>query len=399
MYETPYLLVVYMCNKVPCKLPYKLLALMFPIPNTLLNITIVLASTTTTMVEEFSITLPSNVLSKEDPNNSPSKFVTRLNKTIQLSGAWEVAATRLQLQNRWYNFPKSQMLGVYVRDIRTASNDAYDVSAGTERLTTSSEEQRFNQSASQWKNATWATDGFLKNMNYRCVTFPAGVYTSIEHIGFTLCSQIHMAFYDCFEDLELEYAYFTNEHGGYVKINNVSDPYATAQYATRIVSLVDPGDLDVMEVLGFAAAMTGVFKSDKVPFKYYGTVQVPAKQQLASHEKADLYRYCHIVSKVVDKPTVPMVRQLMLYADIAALRNVGNLEAQLLDSVVVHANVGEYEDALRGVTPNYVPVYRNTFSTIEIELTDYAGDRLLFPNNYNSPVIVTLRFRRAKSNK
>jgi len=93
-----------------------------------------------------------------------------------------------------------------------------------------------------------------------------------------------------------------------------------------------------------------------------------------------------------------MVRQLMLYADVAALRNVGNIEAQLLDTVVVHAKYGEYEDALRGVTPNYVPVYRNTFSTIEIELTDHAGDQLIFPHNSSSPVIVTLRFRRVKSN-
>jgi hypothetical protein len=155
-----------------------------------------------------------------------------------------------------------------------------------------------------------------------------------------------------------------------------------------------------MEVLGFTAAFKGVVENDRgYYYKYYGGVTFPTKQELESKDVVALKQYCFIHGRVPDKPAVPLVSQLMLYADVAALRNVGNIEAQLLDSVVVHAKQGEYEDTLRGVTPNYVPVYRNTFSTIEIELTDHAGERLLFPNNCISPVIVTLRFRRVKSNK
>ena len=347
------------------------------------------------MDDEFSITLPSNVLSKEDPNNTPSKFVTRLNKTIQLSGAWEVAATRLQLQNRWYNFVKPQMLGVYVRDIRT-SGETY--AAGTEHQTASVEEQRFNRAALLWKGASWATDGFVKNMSYRCVTFPAGVYTTIEHLGLTLCNQIMLAFDDSINDLDITYSFF-DYLGGNVRIHNVEDPDNTKLHVIRIVSLAGPADLDVMELLGFNPDMKGVFEGDKTHYKYYGGVHLPTKEEVAGMQIAQLKQYCFISNKVVDKPAVPMVCQLMLYADVAALSSVGNIEAQLLDTVVVHAKHGEYEDALRGVTPNYVPVYRNTFSTIEIELTDYAGDRLYFPISSSSPVIVTLRFRRVKSHK
>ena len=184
------------------------------------------------MDDEFSITLPSNVLSKEDPNNTPSKFVTRLNKTIQLSGAWEVAATRLQLQNRWYNFVKPQMLGVYVRDIRT-SGETY--AAGTEHQTASAEEQRFNRAALLWKGASWATGGFVKNMSYRCVTFPAGVYTTIEHMGLTLCNQIMLAFDDSINDLDITYSFF-DYLGGNARIHNVEDPDNTKLHVIRIVS-------------------------------------------------------------------------------------------------------------------------------------------------------------------
>jgi hypothetical protein len=345
------------------------------------------------MDDEFSITLPSNVFSKEDPNNTPSKFVTRLSKTIQLSGAWEVAATRLQLQNRWYNFAKPQMLGVYVRDL-TTTGETYAVD--TELRTASLEEQRFTRTASPWKDASWASDAFVTNMNYRCVTFPAGVYTSIDHMGLTLCTEIMKAFENIFEDLDITYSYF--EAVGSAKLCNAEDGDDTKLYVIRIASLTGPTDLDVMEVLGFNYAFKGVFEGNKVPFKYYGGVQLPNKEQVASMKVSQLKQYCWIHNKVVDKPAIPMVRQLMLYADVAALRNVGNIEAQLLDTVVVHAKYGEYEDALRGVTPNYVPVYRNTFSTIEIELTDHAGDQLIFPHNSSSPVIVTLRFRRVKSN-
>jgi hypothetical protein len=126
---------------------------------------------------------------------------------------------------------------------------------------------------------------------------------------------------------------------------------------------------------------------------------VPTKEEVTGMDNPRLKQYCQIKGKVVSNPSIPEVRQLMLYADIAALRHVGNIEAQLLDSVVVNAKFGDCEDVLRGVTPNYVPVYRNTFSSIEIELADYAGEPLHFPSNTTSPVIVTLRFRKVKSDK
>ena len=345
---------------------------------------------------EFSITLPSNVISKEDPNNTPAKFVTRLNKTIQLSGAWEVAATRLQLQNLWFNFPKSQKLGVYVRNLKTTSEDSYD--AGTQSTTASMEQQQFDKAASQWKDASWATNAFVKNMNYRCVTFPAGAYTSIEHMGQMLTNQITLAFEDSFEDLELQYQYW-DDLGGNVWIWNVEDGTTINLHVLRIVSLAGPDDLDVMEVLGFKPEFQGVSEDGNGYFKFFGGVQTPTKDEVESWSDQRLKHYCFIRNKVMDKPVIPTARQLMLYADVGALRSVGNIEAQLLDSVVVHAKIGEYEDALRGVTANYVPVYRNTFSTIEIELTDHAGERLRFPPSSSSPVIVTLRFRKVKSNK
>jgi len=186
------------------------------------------------------------------------------------------------------------------------------------------------------------------------------------------------------------------------RIHNVEDGISTHLHVVRIVSLTEPNDVDVMEVLGFTAAFKGVVENDRgYYYKYYGGATFPTTniQELENKDMFALKQYCFVHTRVPDKPAVPMVSQLMLYADVAALRNVGNIEAQLLDSVVVHVKQGEYEDTLRGVTPNYVPVYRNTFSTIEIELTDHAGERLLFPNSCISPVIVTLRFRRVQSNK
>jgi len=349
------------------------------------------------MADEFSITLPSNVFSKEDPNNTPSKYVTRLNRTIQLSGDWEVAATRLQLQNRWYNFTKPQMLGVYVRDIRT-SEDAYDAGTGLRRgITAATEppkEKHFNRLALKWQDASWAT-AFVKNMTYRCITFPAGIYTSLEQVGETLCKLITNAFENSFEDLDLQYTYIAPTKKA--QILQQLDEEESKLYVVRIVSLTNPTDVDVMETLGFTKSFSGFAEEGKTHYKFYGAVEIPTKQQIASMHLLLLSQFCGISAKTANKPAIPEVRQLMLYADVAALRNVGNIEAQLLDSVVVTAKFGDCEDALRGVTPNYVPVYRNTFSTIEIELTDYAGDPLRFPSDSISPVIVTLRFRKVNS--
>jgi hypothetical protein len=349
------------------------------------------------MTNEFSITLPSNVFSKEDPNNTPSKYVTRLNRTIQLSGDWEVAATRLQLQNRWYNFTKPQLLGVYVRDIRTSENT---YAAGTGLRTgiidalEPPKEKHFNRLILKWKDASCAT-AFVKNMTYRCITFPAGIYTSLDQVGMTLCDLIANAFEDRFEDLELQYKFIAPIKTAQLSIETEDDN--SKLYVVRIVSLGNPTDLDVMETLGFTKRLSGFVEEGKTHYKFYGGVDIPTKEIIARTGIELLKRHCGITTKVVNNPTVPEVRQLMLYADVAALRNVGSIEAQLLDTVVVHAKLGDCEDALRGVTPNYVPVYRNTFSTIEIQLTDYVGDPLSFPSDSTSPVIVTLRFRKVNS--
>lgn len=349
------------------------------------------------MSDEFCITLPSNVFSKEDPNNTPSKFVTRLNRTIQLSGDWEVAATRLQLQNRWYNITKPQLLGVYVRDVRTFGSSTY--SAGSELRTGQTaasqpqKEKSFNRLAHTWKKETWAID-FLQNMTYRCVTFPPGVYESLEQIGTTLIDQIVAAFTGTFDDLEMKYIYHAAKNTAELSI--VAEKDSNTFYVVRVVTLTSSKDLDVMETLGFAKQVSGDAQGD-IMYGFYGWTLFPSKEELADMEFPRLIKFCGINNKLVNHPAKPEVRQLMLYADVAALRNVGNIEAQLLDTVVVNAKLGEHEDVLRGVTPNYVPVYRNTISTIEIVLTDYAGDPLLFPRDYSSPVIVTLRFRKRNS--
>jgi hypothetical protein len=352
------------------------------------------------MSNEFTITLPSNVFSKQDPKNTPSKYVTRLNRPIQLDGHWEVAATRLQLQNCWYNFTKPQLLGVYVRDIRT-SGDTYDVGTrlrrGITEKTEPSEERQFNASANVWKNDSCFKDAeFVKNMSYRCITFPAGVYRSLDQMGSMLCQLIMDCFENTFEDLELAYKYIAPLES--VQLYNDADESDAKLYVVRIVTCETSTDLNVMEVLGFGHAYLINTSGGKL-YKFYGGSMIPTKEDVTGMDNLRLKQYCQINSKVVSKPSIPEVRQLMLYADIAALRHVGNIEAQLLDSVVVNAKFGDCEDVLRGVTPNYVPVYRNTFSSIEIELTDYTGEPLHFPSDTTSPVIVTLRFRKVKSDK
>lgn len=350
------------------------------------------------MSNEFTITLPSNIFSEQDPKNTPSKYVTRLNTPIRLDGHWEVAATRLQLQNCWYNFTKPQQLGVYVRDIRT-SGETYEVGTrlrrGITEQTEPFQERQFNASANVWKNESCFKDAdFVKNMSYRCITFPAGVYRSIDQIGSTLCQLIMDCFENTFEDLDLSYSYF--EQLGSVRLYNNVEESDDKLYVVRIVTFETSTDLNVMEVLGFQHDYL-INTSDGKLYKFYGGSMVPTKEEVAGMDSVRLKQYCEIKSTVVNKLSVPEVRQLMLYSDIAALRYVGSIEAQLLDSVVVSAKLGDCEDVLRGVTPNYVPVYRNTFSSIEIRLTDYAGEPIHFPINTTSPVIVTLRFRKVKS--
>ena len=55
------------------------------------------------MESELDVTLPSNSSMKYFPNNKTSNFVTKLSRTLQLDGEWEVGLAEIDYPHTWYN--------------------------------------------------------------------------------------------------------------------------------------------------------------------------------------------------------------------------------------------------------------------------------------------------------
>ena len=55
------------------------------------------------MESEFYVTLPSNSSMEYFPNNKTSNFVTKLSRTLQLDGEWEVGLAEIVYPHTWYN--------------------------------------------------------------------------------------------------------------------------------------------------------------------------------------------------------------------------------------------------------------------------------------------------------
>ena len=55
------------------------------------------------MESEFYITLPSNSSMQYFPDNKTSNFVTKLSRTLQLDGEWEVGLAEIDYLHTWYN--------------------------------------------------------------------------------------------------------------------------------------------------------------------------------------------------------------------------------------------------------------------------------------------------------
>ena len=66
---------------------------------------------------EFYVTLPSNSSMQYFPDNKTSNFVTKLSRTLQLDGEWEVGLAKMDYPHTWYNIRKGKnSVEIYVPD-------------------------------------------------------------------------------------------------------------------------------------------------------------------------------------------------------------------------------------------------------------------------------------------
>jgi len=63
--------------------------------------------------DEMYITLSSNVITKENPSNSLSEYITILNQRLKLEGKWVVGISEISYTKSWYNILETHPINFY----------------------------------------------------------------------------------------------------------------------------------------------------------------------------------------------------------------------------------------------------------------------------------------------
>ena len=84
---------------------------------------------------------------------------------------------------------------------------------------------------------------------------------------------------------------------------------------------------------------------------------------------------------------------LYVYCDVAEAIPVGDIKAPLLRAVDAAGNFGDLIHRLYAM-PQYVPLSRKEFNTVEIDIRDDTGRPVLFEFG---KVVATLHFRRSRN--
>jgi hypothetical protein len=246
----------------------------------------------------FHVVLPSNGSSDSYPDNTPSKYTTKLSERIQLDGDYEVGLSELIYPHTWFNF--NNEAGKFWFGIKIGGEDV---------------RKFFFKSAYYQDGTALATD--LNRQVSRSLLDMSGM-----RVRFTFNASSNKFIIET-----------TNR--GWLIISN-----------------------ELMKYLGFTR----------------GWPPNPALKMNAG-----------------SMFTMNRGMNLMyIYSDVASYSVVGDLEAPLLH---VCSTSGRDSEMVKSIFthPFYVPVARNDFESIEIDIRDELGRRVPFLHGRS---IVTLHFRR-----
>ena len=250
------------------------------------------------MESEFYVTLPSNSSMEYFPDNKTSNFVTKLSRTLQLDGEWEVCLAEIDYPHTWHNIREGKnYVEIY------APHDLYLV---------------------------------FKTVEF---SIQPGYYEKVQDV----INALHKAGLANLTDVVLSY----------------DDTFkrVTVKCGRRVVIKLRG---DIAKMFGFLNNTT-ISASDEKGFT------------LALPETGNQYFY--------------------IYTDIIKSPYHGDVVVPIFRTVTVKGEHGSYVSK-NFERPHYVPLNKNIFDTISINIRDEAGDLVAFEHG---KVIITLHFRHSKT--
>ena len=292
----------------------------------------------------FYLTLPSNSSDQFYPDNTLTKYTTRLQSTIELDGAWEVGLSEIIFPRSWLALDDKSCKFVVTCD---KCNDIDDPDF---------------------------TDYKLQDE----LSIPHGYYDSVESVVEAINNTISNS-----------YKLIPRPEGGFPEYPQ----YRGNVYLINGVRRVHPGiypKLDYEQITKkvrfYLAGSTGIeFTPVLANILGLGKHQNPLINYSPSFSLKEYgERVCDIAAGI---------NSLYVYCDVLEHVPVGDTKAPLLRIVEAKASTHEVIHMIYD-KPRYLPLQKKNFDSIEIDIRNCFGEKISFENGQ---VVVILEFNRAKN--
>jgi hypothetical protein len=279
----------------------------------------------------FYLTLPSNTSQKYYPNNTMTRYTTRLQTPVDLTGDWEVALVEIMFTRSWYTIHEEAGKFRY-----------FDVT-----MVTPGEGESFDPV--KYDMETQVSTGNYQTMASLVNTINQIFDNAAQNVGILVTDKI-------------------TKESKTVKV--IREKWPRFNYITsknRVSMVLQPGaniilDELLQNVLGFSRNKISNYYA--IPKTYVGDLAADLSGGLHG-----LYVYCDVLENVP----------------------VGDSLAPLLRIVDTDGKNGENLHRVFN-PPRYLPLRKKTFDSIEIDIRDDTGRYISFEGGR---LFVTLHFRRA----
>lgn len=354
--------------------------------------------------DSFQITIPSNASCEIYPNNKPNAYKIKLQKTVHLEpNQWEFAMVDIQFPGNWLNLLETTSIGLVVRV------DTEKIKRKIQHLEPELQKTLFSYVASRQNDRL---DSFLKgdeefnyptefkltqtgNLFIRRLNIYASSYLSIRALTALIITKLNSSLDTLTSSLGEPYVRFLmsyNERKGACFINmlSASDDYTIFLYTTSPYLLYHRfGYIPEYLYDGGNLMANGVNEITR-------TLDDKSKQFIA--------RYSFPLQPT-HPSTLENLSSIYVYSDLARYQLIGDTSAQLLAIIPLQGKRENDENQDRDThvyyavnPPYYMPVAKEEFNTVEIQLNTDWGQAFPFFENPNNRVICRLDFRRRNSN-
>lgn len=290
------------------------------------------------MTEQFFLTLPSTSSLKLYPENTPSNYITHLVKPLHLVGEWEVALTE-------FHFPQT----------------LFNVTQGSNKIKASGSDIRGILYSKVQKEPAKSTEITVKT-----AYVTPGYYRNDQDFLLAVNKQLTL-----------------NLDVGSIRLNNsTKDAYFQPRTVTSTVT-------DTTSTTT-ASELKPASETDKKE-KYHLSFSPVLARQLGFEPHINLFNESH--AKMPISLSWGLPRHIFIYSDIVSPQIVGDTVAPLLRMVNTGQEKFKYGDEASIIlhSPQYLPVAKRQFDTIEIDLRENSGRPVPFMFGTSA---VVLHFRR-----